>query len=72
MSFKDQTMSFFDELTSMLDEQQKGREEQTDAQNTGQGPYSSLLTQDEEPSGEYNPQSAEQPEPEVITRAQQP
>jgi hypothetical protein len=67
MSFKDQTLSFFDELTAMLDEQQKGREEQMDAQNTGQGPYSNLLTQDETPT--ETPPPEEQPEPEVITRA---
>ena len=67
MSFKDQTSAFFDEISSMLDEQQKSREDTMDLQNDR--PYSSLLTQDEEPTKEYNPYSLEQPEPEVVTRS---
>lgn len=67
MSFRDQTSSFFDELSSMLDEQKKSREDTMDLQNDR--PYSSMLTQDEEPTQEYNPASLEQPEPEVVTRS---
>ena len=68
MSFKDQTSSFFDELSSMLDERQKDRDSDLDIRNDR--PYSSLLTRDEEPSTDYGPQQVDEPEPEVITRAQ--
>ncbi len=67
MSFQEQTSAFFDELTSMLDEQQKGREDDLDIRNDR--PYSSMLTRDEEPT-DYNPNQVEEVEPEVVTRAQ--
>lgn len=66
MSFLDQTSSFFDELSRIMDEQQKDREGAMDLRS--ERPYSSLLTQDEEPTQEYNPQQLEEPEPEVVTR----
>jgi len=69
MSFKDQTSAFFDEISSMLDEQKKSQEADMDAGN--ERPYSSQLTQDEEPTTDYNAQQAEEAEPEVYTRAQQ-
>jgi hypothetical protein len=68
MSFREQTSSFFDELSAMLDEQQKGREDELDIRTDR--PYSSLLTRDEEPASDYSPQQADESEPEVWTRAQ--
>jgi hypothetical protein len=65
-SFLDQTSSFFDELTKILETQQHDRDEGMDTRSDR--PYSSLLTQDEEPLDEYNPQQREEPEPEVVTR----
>ena len=67
MSFTQQTSSFFDELTKILNEQSRRKEEGMDLRSDS--PYSSLLTQDEEPLQEYNPQQLEYPEPEVITRS---
>jgi hypothetical protein len=66
MSFLEQSSAFFDELSSITDEQQRGRD---DAMETrAERPYSSLLTQDEEPTQDYNPQQLEEPEPEVVLR----
>jgi hypothetical protein len=66
MSFLQQSTSFFDELTKILDEQQQSRDDAMETRS--ERPYSSLLTQDEEPTQEYNPQQLEEPEPEVVTR----
>lgn len=66
MAFKDQTSSFFDELSSIVDEQKRVKEEGLDAQGGGK-PFSSMLTQDEEPQTQYNPADVEV-EPEVVTR----
>jgi len=68
MSMKQEMSAFFDELTNIVNDQQRQREAELDRQ-TGR-PYSSLLTQDEEPVADYNPLQQEEPEPEVITRAQ--
>jgi len=66
MSFSDQTSSFFDELSRIIDEKQKARDKSMTEQG-GARPFSSMLTQDEEPTQEYN--SADQEiEPEVVTR----
>ena len=66
MAFSDQLSSFHDELTAIVDDMKKKREADMDQRN--ERPYQSLLTQDEEPSQDYNPQQAEEAEPEVITR----
>ena len=66
-SFREQTSSFFDELTNIIDAKKKAREK--DMQHSGQSPFSNQLTQDEEPSAEtYNPHPIEETEPEVIMR----
>ena len=67
MSFADQSKSFFDELSNIISAQKAEREANID-QRTDR-PFSSLLTRDEEPVSDYNPLQAEEPEPEVITRA---
>ena len=65
-SFTDSTRSFFDELSKIIEKQQSDKEEGLDLRHDR--PYSSLLTQDEEPSSDYPPQLDWQ-EPEVITRS---
>lgn len=67
MAFADSTASFFDELSSILKAQQADKEEYMD--KTNDRPYSSMLTQDEEPVDNGQPQSLDYEEPEVITRA---
>ena len=66
MSFQEQTSAFFDELTRILDNEKADREADID-QRSGR-PFSAELTQDEEPTSDYNPQPVEESEPEVITR----
>jgi hypothetical protein len=68
MSLAQESSAFFDELTKIIDQQQAEREDEMDKRDAS--PYSSQLTQDEEPSEEYNPHQVEEPEPEVVTRAQ--
>jgi hypothetical protein len=68
VAFSDQTSAFFDELSSILDADQKKREAHLEGQSDGQGPYSNLLTQDETPYVSYNPIALEEPPPEVIVR----
>ena len=51
---------------AIVDEQKKVKEEGMDVRDDR--PYSSMLTRDEEPSGEANPSQVEEPEPEVIVR----
>lgn len=65
-SFRDMLGGFHDELSSIIDEQKKQKEEGQDIRDDR--PYSSLLTGDEEPSGEASPAQIEEPEPEVIVR----
>jgi hypothetical protein len=65
MSFKDQTSSFFDELTKIVDKQKEVREEGMEV--GGDRPFSSTLTQDEEPTQAYD-QSEAEVEPDVVTR----
>jgi len=67
MSFRDSLSSYFDELSEIVNEQKKQKEESMDIRDDR--PYSSMLTQDEEPSGEANPAQIEETEPEVITRS---
>ena len=65
-AFAQRTSSFFDELTRIINAQKKAKEDGIDMRSDS--PYSSLLTQDEEPLQEYNPNQLEYPQPEVITR----
>ena len=65
-TFARMTESFFDEYSRILDAQKKAKEDGIDMRSDS--PYSSLLTQDEEPLQEYNPNQLEYPQPEVITR----
>ena len=67
MAFADSTSAFFDELSSILEGQQADKEEHMDM--TNDRPYSSMLTQDEEPVDRGNPHSVDLDEPEVVTRA---
>lgn len=67
MSFRDTLSSYFDELTEIVNEQKKKKEEGMDVRDDR--PYSSMLTQDEEPTGETPPNQIEETEPEVITRS---
>lgn len=67
MAFADSTSSFFDELSDILKERQAEREEHMDL--TNDRPYSSMLTQDEEPTDSGYPHSVDYEEPEVVTRA---
>jgi hypothetical protein len=66
MSFREQTSAFFDELTQILDQEKAEREADMDLRSGR--PFPSELTQDEEPSTDYGPQTTEEPEPEVVTR----
>lgn len=65
MSFSEQTAAFFDELSNIIDEQRK--ENEGDINPETERPFSSLLTQNEEPM-DRPPQQALEEEPEVITR----
>ena len=66
MSFLQQSSAFFDELSKIYDKRQGSRDDAMELRS--ERPYSSLLTQDEEPTQDYNPQQLEEPEPEVVTR----
>ena len=66
MAFLDQTSAFFDEVTKILESKSMSRDDAMETRS--ERPYSSLLTQDEEPTQDYNPQQLEEPEPEVVTR----
>jgi len=68
MPFKDMLAGYFDELSSIVDEQKKQKEDWSEKRDGR--PFSSLLTQDEEPSGEPTPPQIEETQPEVITRGQ--
>lgn len=65
-SFADQTGSFFDELGNIVDEQK--RQQEAGMEKEDPTPYSSMLTQDEEPTSD-NPMASEEAEPEVVTRS---
>jgi hypothetical protein len=65
MAFREETAAFFDELTNIVDEQMKDRQQGMEASN--ESPFSSMLTRDEEPI--IPQQEVLEPfEPEVITR----
>jgi hypothetical protein len=66
-SFTNSTSSFFDELSKIVDQQQSKKEEGMDLR--GDRPFSSLLTQDEEPTSDYSSMQLDWQEPEVITRS---
>jgi hypothetical protein len=66
MSFSEQTSAFFDELENIINEQKKSNQGEVNPQT--ERPYSSLLTQDEEPTDQQQQPPAQETEPEVITR----
>ena len=66
MAFMDQTTSFFNELSDILDQKKQVRDEGINIREDR--PFSSMLTQDEEPEGDGNPASLELEEPEVVIR----
>jgi len=66
-SFADMSSAFFDELSQIKDTERQAREADLDTHYDR--PYSSMLTQDEEPTEEANPSSFDLEEPEVIVRA---
>jgi hypothetical protein len=66
-TFSDSTGAFFDELSKIIESQQSNKEEGFDLR--ADRPYSSLLTQDEEPNADYSPMQLDWQEPEVITRS---
>jgi hypothetical protein len=66
-SFVDSTGSFFDELSKIIEKQQADKEDGSDLR--ADRPYSSLLTQDEEPIADYSPMQLDWQEPEIITRS---
>ena len=66
-SFSAMTSAFFDELSKIRDEKLQDRESELDKRT--ERPFSSLLTQDEEPTEEPNPAAYEIEEPEVVTRS---
>ena len=65
-TFSDSTTAFFNELSEIMERQQAAKEEGLDLRSDR--PYSSLLTQDEEPIADYSPMQLDWMEPEVITR----
>lgn len=69
MAFKDETSSFFDELTNIIDEQQQTKDDgRSQVNDNGDAPaFSSMLLQDEEP-GTPAESVVEEVEPEIITR----
>jgi len=65
-AFANTTSAFFDELSKILESQQSEKEDGMDMRNDR--PYSSLLTQDEEPNSDYIPNQVYWQEPEIVTR----
>jgi len=66
MPFKEEMSSFLDELSGIIDEQKKEKEEGMDLRTDS--PFSSQLTQDEEPNT-YNPGNLAEPiPPEMVVR----
>lgn len=66
-SFLESSNSFFDELSEIEKEKQRKKEDHMD--KTNDRPYSSMLTQDEEPVDDGNPATLDEEEPEVVTRS---
>lgn len=66
MSFADSSKAFFDELSDILHDRKVEKEK--DLNKRTERPFSSLLTQDEEPSDNGNPHTMDESEPEVVTR----
>lgn len=69
MAFAESSKAFFDELSSILDRKQADKEEDIDKRTDR--PFSSLLTQDEEPTDDGNPNTMDmdESEPQVVTRS---
>lgn len=65
-SFREQSVSFFDELEKILEEKRQAREKFM-GKRDGR-PFSSQLTQDEEPTSDYYNPMTDEGEPEVIIR----
>jgi len=65
-SFTASTGAFFDELGNILDEQRSDKEESWQMRDGR--PYSSMLTQDEEPTLSRPPNAVDVLEPEVTVR----
>jgi len=65
-TFSDSTAAFFNELSQIVEKMQAAKEDGLDLRSDR--PYSSLLTQDEEPIADYSPMQLDWQEPEVITR----
>ena len=66
-NFVDSTGAFFEELSEILRKQQEAKEDGLDLRSDR--PYSSLLTQDEEPMSDFSPMQLDWQEPEVVTRS---
>ena len=65
MAFSEQMSSFFDELSAIVDQQRRMKADGMDRVNDR--PYSSMLTQDEEPVQQL-PEAPYEPEPSVVIR----
>lgn len=65
MAFSEQMSSFFDELSAIVDQQRRMKADGMDRINDR--PYSSMLTQDEEPVQQL-PEAPYEPEPSVVIR----
>jgi len=65
MGFREQTSAFFDELTNIVNQQMKDKAQGEERES--ETPFSSTLTQDEEPVPAQE-EVVEDAEPEVITR----
>lgn len=66
MSFADSSKAFFDELSDILRDRQAEKEKDLDKRTDR--PFSSLLTQDEEPTDNGNPHTMDESDPEVVAR----
>ena len=62
MSFREQTAAFFDELSNIIGKREKGKRQENNPR-----PFSSQLTQDDEP-WDYDYTDMPDEDPEVITR----
>lgn len=65
MGFREQTSAFFDELTNIVNQQMKDKAQAEEQES--ETPFSSMLTQDEEPVS-TSEEVVEDAEPEIITR----
>lgn len=66
-NFADSTGAFFSELSKIIEKQQAVKEEGMDLRSDR--PFSSVLTQDDEPSTDLSPLQLDWQEPEVVTRS---